>query len=251
MPVTVRQDRPAANPPGWQYGAPLTSRGPEGHRQRVRERYNRAGLQSFAEHEILEFLLFFAIPRRDTKPDAKRLLVRFKDLAGVFSASRDQLVRECGIPPVAAMMLHLVRDVSHHVLRHRAFNNRELLKDAKAAAAYLGGVMANLPIEQFRVVFLDNANAVLAEETLSSGVEDQTAVYPKQVMKRALAHNATGILVAHNHPTGHLTPSSADHEITRALAAAAGTLDIRFLDHLILGRENEGYFSFREHGFLS
>jgi len=229
----------------------LTSTGPEGHRRRVRERYNRAGLQSFVEHEILEFLLFFAIPRRDTKPDAKRLLLRFKDLPGVFAASREQVIKECDIPPAAALLIHLVRDISQHVLRHRTFNDSALLKDAKTAATYLGGIMANLPVEQFRVVFLDNANTVLAEEMLSSGVEDQTAVYPRQVMKRALSHNATGILVAHNHPTGHLTPSSADHEITRALAAAARTLDIRFLDHLILGRENEGYYSFREHGFLS
>lgn len=167
----------------------------------------------------------------------------------MFAASRDQLEED--IPETAARMLHLVRDVSHHVLKHRIFGKNATIRDAKTAKTYLGGIMANLPVEQFRVVFLDNANTVIAEEMLSTGIEDQTAVYPKLVMRRALALHATGIIVAHNHPSGHLAPSTADHEITKALAAAAGTLDIRFLDHLILGRESEGYFSFREHGYLS
>ncbi|HEY9071795.1 MAG TPA: DNA repair protein RadC [Candidatus Ozemobacteraceae bacterium] len=225
--------------------------GPEGHRQRVRERYDRSGLNGFAEHEILEFLLFFSIPRRDTKPDAKRLLHLFRDLPGVFAASRERLMEEGGLSHVSARFLHLVRDISQHVLRHRTFGATPRLGDARAAVTYLSALMSNLPVEQFHVVFLDNANTVLADERLSSGTEDQTPVYPKMVMRRALALHATGILVAHNHPTGHLTPSAADHEITRALEAAARTLDIRLLDHLILGREGGGYFSFREHGFLS
>lgn len=224
---------------------------PHGHRQRVRERYDRAGLQGFAEHEILEFLLFYCIPYIDTKPQAKRLLAGFKDLPGVFAAPRDRLMEEGGIPDSAARMLHLVRDISHHVLKLKSFGNNAMITNASTAIAYLSGIMANLPVEEFRVVFLDNANTVIAEEALSKGVEDQTAVYPRLVMRRALALHATAILVAHNHPSGHLKPSTADHAITRALAAAAGTLDIRFLDHLILGREHEGYFSFREHGFLS
>jgi DNA repair protein RadC len=108
--------------------------------------------------------------------------------------------------------------------------------------------MDQLPVEQFRVLFVDNANRILSNEILTTGVEDQTAVYPRQVMARCLALNATGILVAHNHPTGFVRPSQMDRDITRLLTAACETLAIRLLDHVIIG---EGYFSFRENGLLS
>ena len=208
-----------------------------GHRERLRQRFDRAGFAGFAEHEILEFLLTYAIPKVDVKPRAKALLERFKDIPGVFAAQRRELMQIPGIGVYSARFLHALRALSVHVLRQKSFGERKPMASAAEAVEYLRAIMVNLPEERFHVVYFDQANVVVADETLSHGVEDQTAVYPRLVMKRVLHHHATGFLVAHNHPSGHLTPSQADRDITRALDAAAATLDLRFLDHLILGRE--------------
>ncbi|OIP31782.1 hypothetical protein AUK22_00690 [bacterium CG2_30_54_10] len=221
------------------------------HRKRMKERFDQAGLGAFSDHEILEFLLFYSIPRVDTKPMAKALLDEFRDLPGVFSATREGLLSISGLGPEAARFIFLFRDLSGKILQKKALGSTPAISTASDLIAYLGATMSNLPIEQFRVVFVNNVNRIIKDESVSTGTEDQTAVYPRQVMKRALAVHATGILVAHNHPTGSLRPSPADLEITRALAAAAGALEIRLLDHLILGREGQGYFSFRENGLIS
>jgi len=231
--------------------APRVPKPWEGHRERLRQRYDKAGYAGFAEHEILEFLLTYAIPKVDVKPQAKALLARFKDLPGVFAARRAELMRVPGIGPYSARFLHALRDAASHMLRQKSFGERKPVNSAAEVVPYLSSIMVNLPEERFHVVYFDQANVIIADETLSHGVEDQTAVYPRLVMKRTLAHHATGFLVAHNHPTGHLAPSQADRDITRALDQAAKTLDLRFLDHLILGREGKGYFSFREHGLLT
>lgn len=217
----------------------------------MRQRFDRAGFAGFAEHEILEFLLTYAIPKVDVKPQAKALLARFKDLPGVFAARRNELQQVPGIGPYSARFLHALRDAAAHMLRQKAFGERKPVNNAAEVVEYLSAIMVNLPEERFHVVYFDQANVIISDETLSHGVEDQTAVYPRLVMKRALTHHATGFLVAHNHPSGHLTPSQADRDLTRALAAAADTLALRFLDHLILGREGKGYFSFRENGLLT
>lgn len=121
---------------------------------------------------------------------------------------------------------------------------------ASAFIEYLQLNMMLLPDEQLRVFFLNNSNRILSEEVLTKGIEDQTAVYPKMIIREALLRYATGIIVTHNHPTGQLRPSNADIQITRGIAAAAEALDIRFLDHIIVGSEEKGYFSFRENGLL-
>ena len=221
-----------------------------GHRSRVKERFDNTGLKGFADHEILEMILFYAIKRADTKPAAKRLLHEFGSLEAVFAASTERLRRVRGVGHASARIIKLVWELGALGLRRKAYGDKPRISSASALVNYLGGVMANLPEEQFRVVFVDNSNAVLKDETLSKGIEDQTAVYPRKVMKRALSLHATGIIVAHNHPTGQLIPSTADKNITRALVNASEALDIRFLDHIILGREGKGYFSFRENGLI-
>ncbi|MBF0502467.1 MAG: DNA repair protein RadC [Candidatus Riflebacteria bacterium] len=223
----------------------------EGHRLRLRERYDKSGFEAFADHEVLEFALTYIIPYSDVKPQAKALLKRFGDIPGVFAARRENLMEVPGIGPAAARFLHVLREIAQIALKKMTLGKNPVLKSAADLVAYLGAEMSNLQEEQFRVVFLDHSNTVIKDETLSHGIEEQTAVYPRKVMKRALALHATGIIVAHNHPTGLTKPSKADIEITRALAAASATLDIRFLDHLILGREGKGYFSFRENDLLS
>jgi len=222
----------------------------QGHRKRLKERFDRSGLSGFADHEILELLLFYVIPRKDTKGISKDLLKTFGNLQGVFSAKHEHIVKIPGLGNEAARIIHLFRDLSQLILQRKIVQKAPVISEASDLIRYLIGTMSNLAEEQFRVVFVDHANAILKDEVLSLGIEDQTAVYPRQVMKRALALHATGIIVTHNHPTGNLSPSSADRKITQALIAAAATLDIRFLDHIIIGQEGKGYFSFREKGLL-
>ncbi|MEW6709739.1 MAG: DNA repair protein RadC [Candidatus Riflebacteria bacterium] len=222
----------------------------QGHRKRLRQRFDASGLDSFADHEILEFLLFFVIAQKDTKVVAKKLLAEFGSLEGVFSAPVDHLKKVAGVGESSARLIRFFRDVSQRISKRKAFADQPVISSASSLIDYLGTAMANLPEEQFRVIFLDNSNRILKDEVLSEGVEDQTAVYPRKVVKRALMLNATGIIVVHNHPTGQLTPSNADRNITKALVTAAESLDLRFLDHIIVGREGKGYFSFRENGLI-
>lgn len=221
-----------------------------GHRERMRQRFDEAGIVSFSEHEMLEFLLFYAFTRVDTKPIAKRLINEFGSLEKVFAAEFRQLTRVKGIGDKSARLICFVKQIAQTAVRRRAYAQTPVVSSASALLGYLEGVMANLPIEQFRVVYLDNSNRIIKDESLSEGVEDQTSVYPRKVMQRALLLHATGVIVAHNHPTGKLSPSNADLRITRALVSAADAVDIRFLDHIIIGCEGKGYFSFRENGLI-
>ena len=143
-----------------------------------------------------------------------------------------------------------MREVSILLSRRRALSVDVCISNGSDLIRYLGTAMENLPEEQLRVIFVNNANRIIKDEVLSRGVEDQTAVFPRQIMKRAMTLHATGIIVVHNHPTGQLRPSNADLVITRSLIAAADALAIRMLDHVIVGSEEKGYFSFRENGLL-
>lgn len=220
------------------------------HRQRVFKRFDATMLDGFSDHEVLELLLFYVFEQKDTKLLAKRMLTEFGSLEKVFAAGKEQLCSVDGIGPASARLLHLVREVSLLLGRRRAFKEEAVISAASSLIAYLGTSMENLPEEQLRVLFVNNSNKIIKDEILSEGIEDQTAVYPRKIMKRAMALNATGIIVVHNHPTGQLRPSNADLVITRAIATAADALDLRFLDHIIVGKEDKGYFSFRENGLI-
>lgn len=222
----------------------------QGHRKRLKERFDVNGFEGFSNHEIIEMLLFFTIPQRDTKPLAKTLLQAFGSIPAIFAAKRETLLEIKGLGPESARFIHLIKSLGELALKTRLYESEVNLSSISDLVTYLKGSMANLHEEEFRVVYVNHANQVIKDETLSKGTEDQTAVYPRQVMKRALALHATGLFVAHNHPTGLLRPSQADRDITRNLQAAAATLEIRFLDHVIIGREGTGYFSFRENGLI-
>ncbi len=221
-----------------------------GHRQRIFQRFDRAGLDGFADHEILEMLLFYVFARKDTKMLAKELLKEFGSLEKIFALSADQICRIDGLGPSASRLVVLVREISLLLGQRRALAADVAVSNGSDLIRYLGMAMENLPEEQLRVIFVNNANRIIKDEVLSRGVEDQTAVFPRQIMKRAMSLHATGIIVVHNHPTGQLRPSNADIQITRALVAAADALAIRMLDHVIVGNEEKGYFSFRENGLL-
>lgn len=221
-----------------------------GHRKRIYERFDKAGIEGFSDHEVLEMLLCFVFVRIDTKPLAKALLSEFGSLEKVFSANAEQICRIDGIGPAASRLIVFMREISLILGRRRAMSSDATISSGSDLIKYLGAAMENLPEEQLRVIFVNNANRIIKDEVLSRGVEDQTAVFPRQIMKRAMALHATGIIVVHNHPTGQLRPSNADLVITRSLVAAADALAIRMLDHVIVGSEEKGYFSFRENGLI-
>ncbi|PKL46100.1 MAG: hypothetical protein CVV42_17605 [Candidatus Riflebacteria bacterium HGW-Riflebacteria-2] len=221
-----------------------------GHRDRLRQRFDETGFDGFSDHEILEILLFYTFARKDTKPVAKSLLKELGSLEKVLAADLQQLCSVPGMGEASARLFIMLRALMQRINRNRLFDTAPAIASGSVLMDYLGTSMEALPEEQLRVIFVNNLNRVIKDEILSSGTEDQTAVYPRKIMKRAMALHATGIIVVHNHPTGQLRPSNADINITRQLASAAATLDLRFLDHVIVGREEKGYFSFRESGML-
>jgi DNA repair protein RadC len=219
----------------------------EGHRARLRSRYRLSGEEALQDYELLELLLTYAIPRRDTKLLAKKLLDRFDTLARVFEADPANLGEIDGIGPHAATLISLIRPLATRFLT-AAPRPKTFLRSTGDAAAYFQAKLKGLPEEEVHVAFVNAKNAVMTTECLQRGTVDQSVVYVRKVIERALAHKASGFILAHNHPSGDFTPSSQDREITQALKAAAATVGIRFLDHLIIG---DGVpFSFKAVGLL-
>ncbi len=219
----------------------------DGHRARLRARYRVNGETALQDYELLELLLTFAIPRRDTKVLAKKLLERFGTLARVFEAEPAALEEIDGIGPQAATLISLIRPLAARFLAG-APGARTLLRSTGDAAAFLQAKLKGLPEEEVHVAFVNAKNAVMAAECLQRGTVDQSVVYVRKVIERALAHKASGFIVVHNHPSGDPTPSDQDQELTRTLKAAAATVGLRFLDHLIVGETEP--FSFKAKGLL-
>jgi len=227
--------------------APSPPPGPEGHRGRMRQRLLTAGPEALQDYEMVEMLLFLANPRRDTKPAAKALMARFGSFAGVISASAMHLkqVEDVGDGAVAALKLvqaAALRLMREEVRAQPVLNNWQRLID------YLSAALAREPVEQFRILFLDSKNRLLADEAQARGTVNHTPVYPREVVKRALEVQATALILVHNHPSGDPTPSRADIEMTAEIKAAAAMLGIVLHDHLIIG--NGRHLSFRREGLL-
>lgn len=218
-----------------------------GHRARLRARYRVSGETALQDYELLELLLTFAIPRRDTKLLAKKLLERFGTLARIFEADPASLEEIEGVGPQAAALVSLIRPLATRFLT-AAPGPKTLLRSTGEAAAYFQAKLKGLPEEEVHVAFVNAKNGVTATECLQRGTVDQSVVYVRKVIERALAHKASGFLLAHNHPSGDPTPSDHDREPTQAVRAAAATVGIRFLDHLIIG--DGAPFSFKASGLL-
>lgn len=218
-----------------------------GHRRRLRGRFERASDSALEDHELLELLLTYVIPRADTKPLAKALLSRFGDLAGVLAAETNQLLEVSGIGQRAAVLLALVSPLAARALAVSR-NQRITLSTPEEAGAYFRAKLRSLQVEQVHAAFVNARNSVMAVECIQEGTVDHSVVYPRKVLERALLHKASGFILAHNHPSGDVTPSQQDISLTEGLAQAARSLGVRFLDHLIVG-EGEPY-SFRRHGLL-
>lgn len=218
-----------------------------GHRERLRHKFRESGSEALHDYELLELVLFRAIPRRDIKPLAKDLLKRFGSFSEVLSAPDHLLEEFPGIGPSVVTELKIIRAAAAHFARGKV-KERPVLSSWKAVLDHCRTSMAFNEIEQFRVLFLDKKNALITDEVQQTGTVDHTPVYKREVIKRALELSATAIILVHNHPSGDPTPSRADIDMTKQIAEAAEPLGISIHDHIIVARN--GHASFRGLGLL-
>ena len=217
------------------------------HRKRLRARFLDGGAAAMPDYELLELLLFGAIPRADVKPLARALLDRFGDLAAVISATPVQLKTVDGVGDAVVGVLKLAEAMAARLARAKVLN-RPVISSWDALLDYCHTAMAHSETEQFRVLFLDRKNALIADEQQGRGTVDHVPVYPREVLRRALELNASALILVHNHPSGDPAPSQADIAMTDQIRRGAEALSITLHDHLIIGREREA--SFRSLGLL-
>jgi DNA repair protein RadC len=212
-----------------------------GHRRRLRERLLAGGAEPLADYELLEFLLFAGQPRGDMKPLAKALLHRFGTLPAVLSAETEALLGVSGMGAASVAALKSVREAALRMLRAEVAE-RPIISTWQKLIDYCTAAIGFGAVEQFRLLFLDRKNALIADEAQQRGTVDHTPVYPREVVKRALELGASAIIMVHNHPSGDPTPSKADIEMTREVQKALAALDIALHDHLIIARGNHASF---------
>jgi DNA repair protein RadC len=212
-----------------------------GHRQRLRERFLAGGADALPDYELMELLLFLAIPQRDTKPLAKALIAKFGSFADAIAAPRERLLEVDGVKDGTVTALKMVEAAALRLAKSKVIG-RPALSSWEALLDYCSAVMARSQTEEFRILFLDRKNILLADEVHQKGTVDHTPVYPREVVKRALELGASAIILVHNHPSGDPTPSRSDIVMTREIAAAAKALKIDVHDHLVIGRGKHASF---------
>jgi DNA repair protein RadC len=212
-----------------------------GHRERLRARFREAGGEALADYELLELVLFRTIPRRDVKPLAKALIKRFGSFADVLAAPRARLVEVAGISEAVATDLALVHAAASRFGRTQV-SGRTVLSSWSSVIDYCRTAMAYAEREQFRVLYLDRKNALIADEVQGEGTVDHTPVYPREVVKRALELSASALILVHNHPSGDPTPSTADIQMTLQIVEIGKSLGIAVHDHIIVGRQGHASF---------
>ncbi len=218
-----------------------------GHRQRLRERFLVGGADSLKDYELLELILFMAIPRRDVKPLAKELLDKYKTLPALLSAPTAQLTQIPGVSENVAIALKSISATAQRMLKQE-FINKPVLNNWTRLMDYCMGTMAHENREHFRILFMNKKNELLADEIQHVGTVDQTAAYPREIMKRALELNATALILMHNHPSGDSTPSQADIDMTEKIIMAGDPFGILIHDHVIISRN--GYTSMKSDGYI-
>lgn len=221
--------------------------GHAGHRRRLRERFLATMGEGMPDYELLELLLILAIPRRDVKPLAKRLIARFGDYAGTVSADPRRLREVDGLGETGIASLKLAQATAHRLLRQRVLG-RNVVSSWQQLIEYCQAAMAHEEIEQLRLLFLDRKNVLIADEIQQRGTVDHAPLYTREVVKRALELGASALILVHNHPSGDPTPSEGDIAITREVRDAAEKLGITLHDHVVIGRH--GHKSFRALGLL-
>jgi DNA repair protein RadC len=212
-----------------------------GHRKRLRERFLAGGPDALPDYELLELVLFFAIPQRDTKPLAKALLARFGSFADVIAAPAERLMDVEGVKDATVAALKIVEASALRLAKSRIIG-RPALSSWEALLDYCAAAMGRAQTEEFRILFLDRKNVLLADEVHQRGTVDHTPVYPREVVKRALELGASALILVHNHPSGDPTPSRADIAMTREISIAAKALKIDVHDHLVIGRGKHASF---------
>jgi len=219
-----------------------------GHRQRLRERFLHEGLAGFADHQVLELILFYAIPRGDTNEIAHRLMRHFGRLSAVFDARVSDLQKVPGVGQQSAILIHTLPALMRRYHTDRIVRDAPILNSAEAVSNYLRPLMSGRTREVFYVLCLDSRLRVKFPAQISEGTVKDAYVHPRVVVEAALAHHASAVVLAHNHPSGHLQPSQADHNLTEQLVRALAVIDINVLDHVIIA-DDESY-SFAEMGVL-
>ncbi len=219
----------------------------EGHRARLRERFMEGGAAALPDYELLELVLFRAMPRQDVKPLARLLIDHFGDFNRVISAPVQRLLAVSGVGQAVVQELKIVEAAAHRLARAKVMH-RPVLSSWDALLDYCRTAMAHRETEQFRVLYLDRKNVLIADEEQARGTVDHVPVYPREVVKRGLELNASALILVHNHPSGDPTPSQQDVTVTGQIQEAAQVMGMTLHDHLIIGKSRE--VSFRSEGYL-
>lgn len=217
------------------------------HRSRLRDRFMAGGAAALPDYELLELVLFRAIPRQDVKPLARRLMERFRDFNRVITAPPERLAEVKGAGPAVITELKIVEAAARRMARARVMQ-QPVISGWDALLDYCHTAMAHGETEQFRVLYLDRKNVLIADEEQARGTVDHVPVYPREVAKRALELNASALILVHNHPSGDPTPSDSDITMTRQILTALDALGLVLHDHLIIGKSEE--LSFRAEGLI-
>jgi len=218
-----------------------------GHRKRLREKFIKSGLAGFHDYEIVELLLTLGIPRRDCKQQAKEAIKRFKTLRGVLEAPVEELQQIEGIGSHSAFGIRLVQEIAREFLKEKIID-KPVYSSSQEIFDYLYHSMRDLKKEVFKVMYLDSQNHVVAIEDLFEGTLNASAIYPREVIQGAVKHDAAALIFVHNHPAGNPQPSDNDRQITQELVFAGSIMQIRVLDHIVIG--DNRYFSFADAGLI-
>ena len=220
-----------------------------GHRQRLRDKFLERGLDAFRDDEVLELLLTMGTPRKDCKEAARAALARFGSLAAVLEAAPEALGQVQGLGPNNIFAIQFLHGVGRRYLQQR-LRDKKYLRSSREVADYLIHAMCDLPREVFMAIFLDAEHAIIDSRIVAEGTITSNTIYPRELVKEALQLNAAALVVAHNHPSGNLTPSDADRRLTRNLYLACALMNINLLDHLLIAGTAAPY-SFADHGLMA
>lgn len=231
-----------------------TKNNAKGHRERVRKKFLENGFNGLEDYEVLELLLFYVIPRKDTKAIAKELIKKFKNLANVLKADTLELKTIDGLGPVAITFLKMIGALPEKIYKDE-LKNQKLIKedknkitDKEVLLSFLRNKIGYEDVEKFYVIYLSSSNEVIAFEESSSGTLDRSSIYPREIYKRVIMENAKSIIIAHNHPSGNTCPSKCDIDITNEIAKGLKNFGALLLEHIIITRDS--YFSFLEEGLI-
>lgn len=219
----------------------------EGHRKRVKSRYLAEGLDAFEAHEVLEMLLFFSIPMKDTNELAHEMIREFGSLAGLFETDPKDICRRCGVSENTGILVSLIPSLARRYFKGK-WGDKPVLNSSTKAGEYAVSLFAGRTYENFFVICLDSQNRVNYSALVHEGTINEAAVYPRLIVETALRHQANSIILAHNHPGGSMEPSSADIDVTKKIVNAIEAISIKVMDHIIVAGEK--YYSFAEKGFM-